>query len=334
MSRPPIIAFDMGGTRIRVGLVDASGRILERAIEPTRSAEGPERVADRIAALARRLLQQQGAGRALGVGAAVAGPLDKDGVLFDPPNLIGWQTVDFKNMLQQRFDVPVYMGNDANLACLGEHAFGQAKGIDDVVYMTVSTGVGGGVLSAGKLITGHGGMGAEVGHIIIDMDGPVGRCGHRGCLESHVSGTAIADRARALVAAGKASRLTALTNGKLDEMGAREVFEAAAQGDALCMDLVRSVAQELAAGIVSLVHVFNPRLFILGGGVVQSWGMLEAEVRRGVGEQTFRGFQEGLRITTCAFGDDVGLLGAAALVLEGSGGPLMPSPPAGGAGRG
>jgi glucokinase len=196
----PVIALDVGGTRLRVALVDASGAILERVVEPTRSEEGPERVADRIAAAGEQLLKRRGFSQALGLGAAVAGPLDRDGVLFDPPNLIGWRTVPFKALLEQRVPAPVFIGNDANLACLGECVFGQARGVKDVVYLTVSTGVGGGVLSDGMLITGSRGMAAEVGHIIIDLAGPTGRCGHRGCLESHVSGVAIAERARRAIA--------------------------------------------------------------------------------------------------------------------------------------
>ena len=304
----------MGGTRLRVGLVDARGSVLARVIEPTRSEEGPDRLADRIVAHAGSLLANGGFERARGIGAALAGPLDRDGVLFDPPSLIGWRTVPFKKMLEDRFQTPVWVGNDANLACLGEHAFGQAQGLEDVIYLTVSTGVGGGVISGGQLITGWRGMGVEAGHIIIDRDGPVGRCGHHGCLESHVSGTAIASRARAAIAAGRASALS--SHGRLDEMGASHVFQAAAQGDAFCQELVHSVARELGAGIVTLVHVFNPRMLILGGGVIQSWPMLESIVRRTVRKETFRGFHDGLAVTVSTFGDDIGLMGAAALVLR------------------
>ncbi|MBF8299383.1 MAG: glucokinase, family [Dehalococcoidia bacterium] len=313
---PPIVAFDLGGTRVRVALVDSSGTIIDRVVEPTRSAEGPVRVADRVAAMARLLLRRHRQKVPMGIGAAVAGPLDKDGVLYDPPNLIGWRTVPFKAMLEERFDAPVLIGNDANLACIGEHIFGKARGVNDFIYLTVSTGVGGGVITGGKLVVGWRGMGAEVGHIIIDMDGPTGRCGHRGCLESHVSGTAIADRARAAIAAGRLSAISVLNGDGLDEMGALHVFQAAAAGDALCRQLVDSVARELATGIVSLVHVFNPKLVILGGGVIQSWEMLETGVRQGVRDLTFRGFLDGLELTTSGFGDDVGVIGAAALVLQ------------------
>lgn len=308
----PIIAFDMGGTRIRIALVDNQGRVIARAEQPTRSEAGPEAVADRIVETARELLAKGGHKRAGGIGAAVAGPIDADGVLYDPPNLIGWKTVRFKELLEQRFDAPVAIGNDANLACLGERQFGSAKGVDDVIFMTVSTGVGGGVISGGRTVTGVRGLGAEVGHIIIDLRGPTGRCGHQGCLESHVSGTAIAARARSAV---KGGRQSALAIGVLDEVGAADVFHAAARGDPLCADLVRSVGMELGVGIVSLVHIFNPKMFILGGGVMQNWNALESQVRRTIGELTFPEFQGSLEIRLAALGDDVGVIGAAALVL-------------------
>lgn len=317
MSKPaPVVALDLGGTRLRVALVDSAGRILDRVVEDTRSEEGPERVVQRVVDLSARLLSRLGFGGPLGLGAAVAGPLDRDGVIYDPPNLIGWRNVPFRAMLQERFDAPVRLGNDANLACLGEHVFGAARGINDVIYMTVSTGVGGGVISEGVLIAGWRGMGAEVGHIIIDPNGPRGRCGHVGCLESHVSGTAIASRARAALMAGQKSALVDRVEGVLERVRAEDVFAAAAAGDAFSKDLVRHVATEMAVGIVSLIHIFNPRMFLLGGGVVHNWGMLAEDVQREIRERTFRGFLEGFELGLAGLGDDAGLAGAAALVLR------------------
>ncbi|MEE9286123.1 MAG: ROK family protein, partial [Dehalococcoidia bacterium] len=272
--RAPIVAVDLGGTRLRVALVDSQGKVMRRVSEETRSEEGPEQVAQRIHDSARRLLDEAGEARPLAVGAAVASPVDLEGVLHHPPNLIGWGVVPFKSLLAQRFGVPVWMGNDATLAALGEHVFGAGRGVDDLIYMTVSTGVGGGVVTGGRLLLGARGLASELGHIIIDKHAAPGRralgaCGHEGCLESYVSGSAIARRAIEGLREGRRSALTDLAGGDIESIGARLVFQAAAQGDPFARELIEAVGRDLALGLVSLAHVFNPRKFIIGGGVSQ-----------------------------------------------------------------
>ena len=315
----PIVAVDLGGTRCRVALLDVEGNILDCIREDTRSEEGPDRLVERIVQDADTMLRKGGFPEPIGAGVAVAGPVDRHGVIHNPPNLVGWKTVPFKAMLQQRFAVPVWLGNDANVACLGEHLFGSARGVNDFIYMTVSTGVGGGVLSGGQLVTGWKGLGAEVGHIIIDRNGPTGQCGHVGCLESLVSGTSIARIARDGLSGGEESSLRETVGGDLGRVRAEHVFRAAAAGDRFSSDLVTQVAWDLAMGIVSLVHVFNPKMLILGGGVSRDWHMLLLDVSRAMRQQTFPEFKEGFEITVSALGDDVGLVGGAALVLLESG---------------
>lgn len=315
----PIVAIDLGGTRFRVGLVDPQGKIIARLSEETRSEEGPARVVDRIVSAAGALLKKQGLKEPIAVGAGVAGPLDRDGVILAPPNLIGWREVPIREMLAERFPVPVWVGNDATLACLGEHTYGCGRGIDDLIYMTVSTGVGGGVISNGVLLTGWRGLAGEIGHIIIQPNGPRGKCGHAGCLESLVSGTAIARRALEGLGDGTPSALAGLVQGDLPASGglrAEHVFQAAAAGDGFSKDLVQQVARDLALGIVSLVHIFNPRMFIVGGGVARDWHLLAPAVERTVREHAMAGFLEGLTIVPSPLGDDVGLVGAAALVVR------------------
>ena len=315
----PIVAIDLGGSRFRVALVDTGGKILDSVKEDARSEEGPDRMVERIVQAADGMVRKGAFSGPIGVGAGIAGPLDADGVIHHPPNLIGWKRVPIKAMLQERFPIPVWVGNDANVACLGEHLFGSARGVHDFIYMTVSTGVGGGVLSGGRLVTGWKGLGAEVGHIIIDRNGTAGECGHVGCLESLVSGTAIARIARNGLNAGEVSSLRDSGGGDLESVRSEHVFAAAAAGDRFSAGLVKKVSWDLAMGIVSLVHIFNPKMFILGGGVSQDWHMLAPEVHRALDQQTFPEFLDGLDITVSAFGDDVGLMGAAALALQESG---------------
>ncbi len=315
----PIVTLDLGGTNLRVALMDRRARVLARASELTRAEEGPERVAQRIAGIAGRLLAEQGVERPLAVGAALASPLDKDGVMLYPPSLGGWKAVPFRALLARHFSVPVCTGNDATLAALGEHVFGAARGVDDLVYLTISTGVGGGVITGGKLLLGTRGLAAELGHIIIDKTGPPHPCGHAGCLESLVSGTAIARRGAAAVRDGRSPGILALA-GSAEAVRAEHVFQAAAQGDRGAGDLAHAVAHEMGLGIASCVHVFNPRLVILGGGVMRNWPALRDEVVETVRRTVMPGFFDGLEITTTRFGDDVGMVGAVALVLQELGG--------------
>ncbi len=318
-----IIAIDLGGTNLRVALLDRRAAVLGRLSEPTRAEEGPDRVAGRVAEMASRLLRERGLTRAAAVGAALASPLSRDGVMLHPPSLPGWKRVPFQSLLARHFDAPVWVGNDATLAALGEHVFGAGRGVDDLVYLTISTGVGGGVIAGGRLLLGARGLAAELGHIIIDRNGPLARCGHAGCLESLVSGPAIARRAAEGLRAGRESSLWALAGGP-DAVQPAHVFQAAAEGDAFARETVGAVARDLGLGIASLVHVFNPRKVIIGGGISQNWAALEPGVRETLERTAMPGFLDGLEVTTTRFGDDVGLVGAAALVLQEMAGPHAP----------
>ena len=309
----PILAFDLGGTQLRVGLVTAKGKVIDRVIEPTRSEEGPKRLIERIDGLGKALAQKNRKGRPAAVAAAVASPLDNRGTLHYPPNLKGWKTVAFKGMLASHFKMPVAMGNDATVAALGEHVFGDGRGVDDLVYLTVSTGIGGGVITGGQLLTGAWGMAGELGHIFIAPEGPLGKCGHRGCLESLACGEAITLRARLAMKAGRATSLSKVPQAALTT---KDVFTAAAAGDAFAKELIQAVATDLGRGIASLVHVFNPRKVILGGGVTKSWEMIEPVVEKTVHGLLMPGFIGRLEIVRTRFGDDIGLLGATALAVR------------------
>ena len=327
---PPIIVVDLGGTNLRVGLVEPTGGIIDRVREPTRAEDGPERVADRIVETGRGLLAKHGFSKAMGLGAAIASPLDKHGVLYDPPNLQGWGVVPFQLMLAERFDGPVRMGNDATVACLGEYVFGQGRGMSDLIYLTVSTGVGGGVMAHDTLLSGYRGLGPELGHIIVDREAEdaagqagveTGPCGHAGCLEMMTSGTAIAQRARTGLEGGAQSSLRGMSLGRLDDIEAEHVFRAAAEGDPFAADLMKTAARDLAFGLVSLVHAFNPRRIVLGGSVaLYNWELLGPFVESRVREHAFPPFLEPFDIVLSEFGDDAGLIGAAALVAHRPGG--------------
>ena len=247
-----------------------------------------------------------------GIAIAAPGPLDpRTGVIFNPPNMPGWDRVPLKQLFEQRFGIPVRVANDANLAAVGEHRFGAGRGCSHMVYITVSTGIGGGVIVADQLLLGQGGFAGEVGHMTVDMHGERCACGNVGCLEWLASGTSIARRARQRVASGVRSALRGLP---ADQITAQKVAELAYQGDRLAEQILRDAAVALGIGIVNLAHLFNPERVILGGGVSLNAGPIWWDAAVGTVRARSMGtsLQE-LEIVPAALGDDAGLLGGVAL---------------------
>lgn len=311
MDKKYIVAIDMGGTRFRVALADPLGHFHHRKSYPTRPHDGRDVVISRIARAARDAIAPHPLNNILAIGLGAPGPLDpRAGIIFTPPNLPDWVNVPLKAMLEEMLDLPVHVGNDANLAALGEHRFGAGKGMDDLVYLTVSTGIGSGIIAGGRLLLGQDGLAGEAGHMSI-AEGPQCKCGNYGCLEILASGTSIARIAGERIAAGEESAIPMFTRSTLT---AEAVVAAARAGDALAQDVMSRAANYLGVGVVNLVHLFNPRAVIIGGGVSQAGDMLFGPVRRAVAERAMPNFRN-VTIMPADLGDDVGLYGAVALVL-------------------
>ena len=247
----------------------------------------------------------------------VAGPIDQNGVVLSPPNLPGWDNTPLRSLWEEEFRVPVYIGNDCNLAALGEYRFGAGMGRDNIVYIAIGTGIGGGVIIDGRLFTGSGGLATELGHMTIDPSGPRCNCGNTGCLEALASGTAIARAAVERIQCGEASTITRLATSDLGRVTAETVQTAAISGDKLARDVIERAGRDLGIGITNLLHLFNPELVIIGGGVAMMGELILNPARKTVAERAMPGFI--VPIVPSSLGDDAGLLGAVALVGESSG---------------
>jgi len=314
MSEKCFIAVDLGGTQIRAARYTAAGVQEERVAIATLAHEGQEAVLARVYAAVREAWPRDGAIAAIGIGAP--GPVDyKQGILRFAPNLPGWVNVPLKTLLEAQFNVPVFVGNDADIAALGEHRFGAGQGVSDMIYMTISTGVGGGMIFGNRLFTGGNGMGGEVGHMSVDPTGPKCACGNTGCLETVASGTAIARRARARVAGGEPSLLIDMVHGEILKITAKEVNEAAQLGDAVACAVFEEAATYLGAAIVSLMYMLNPSLFVLGGSVTQAGELLFGPINAVVAARAPAVYRAQTRIVPAQLGGDVGLWGALALCL-------------------
>jgi len=314
--RPFILALDLGGTRFRLALVDQTGKLHRRFVALTHAEDGREQVLRRIKEAAREMTSSVGLETVQGMGIAAPGPIDPvSGVLLTPPNLPGWENTPLKSLFEEEFRFPVYVGNDANLAALGEHRYGAARGVDDFVYITISTGIGGGIISGGRLLLGAKGLAGEVGHMTIDLQGPQCSCGNTGCWEAMASGSAIARTAIERIKGGRESVITSLVGAELEKVTAETVEQAARSGDPLAQEVMAEAGTLIGVGLVNLIHIFNPRLIVIGGGVSKAGDLIFEPARRIIAQRAMPPFRE-VEIIPAALGDDAGLLGAAVLVLD------------------
>lgn len=313
MADAVLIGIDLGGTRIRAARFDLKLNIQRRVETFTGAQDGPEAVIGRLIEQIRRVWPSNGA-LVAGIGVSSPGPLNPyTGEVIAPPNLPGWHHVPLSARLQNTFGVPVYLGNDANLAALAETQLGAARDCKDVIYLTISTGIGGGVIIDGKLLIGSAGLGAECGHLMMVMeDGQARR------LEQEAAGLAIARQAQEALARGETSEIVERVNGNPDAITARIVGEAAKAGDPLAKRLIARSGFLIGLGIVSLLHVFNPQIVVIGGGIADGVGeLLFAPMRNAIKQYAMdAAYWEELKIVRAALGENVCLIGAAALAAS------------------
>jgi glucokinase len=311
----PILGIDIGGTKLAVGVARADGEVLAEAREPSHAEQGPDAMIDRTTRMAAEVVGDAGLRlddvTAIGIGCG--GPLDPwAGVVHNALNNPGWIDVPLVARIEGELGRPAYLDNDGNAAALGEHRFGAGRGVRNMVYLTVSTGVGGGLILDDRLYHGENGNGGELGHISVRVSG--GRpchCGAIGCIEAYCSGTNIAARFREAAETGADTTL----HGR-DDITAKDVADAAREGDALARAVWDETTELLGGGIVSIVHAFNPRLVVLGGGVTHAGDILFDPVHRILGERAMPWLAEPVRIVPAELGDRTGILGAVAVALQ------------------
>jgi len=312
MTAQPVLALDIGGTKLAVAVVAADGSTHGLLVEPTRKEEGPEAVIARLFELGERALAAAGLGPVAAVGISCGGPLDAAaGVLTGPLHLPGWIEVPIVALAEARFGVPAVLENDATAAMLGEHRYGAARGHDIALYLTISTGIGGGAIIGGHLHRGAAGNGGEFGHVMVRPGGRLCLCGRHGCLEGYASGSSIAVRAREALAAGE--RPSSLR--ELPEVRAEHVSAAAQAGDPLAREIWDETTAVLGQGITDLVNVFEPHIVVLGGGVTRSGSALLDPVAEIVHRDAMPP-AAAARIVLAGLGDEVCVVGAAALAFD------------------
>ncbi|MGI6344561.1 MAG: ROK family protein [Bacillota bacterium] len=305
------IGVDLGGTRLRAGVV-AEGKLRWKTSGPTEAERGPRHVLDKMQSMVEEAMRQsEEMGLTIaGLGVGSPGPLDaRTGVVFNTPNLPGWTAVSVAETLQQRFGLPTFLDNDANVAALGEWLFGAGQGCRNLVYITVSTGIGCGVIAEGQLLQGEVGGVAELGHTCVQAAGGAPcTCGRSGCLEAYASGTGMVRRLERRL--GTTSQPSLLQG---EEITPPAIALAARAGDELARGFLQETSYFLGIGLSNAVTIFNPEVLVLGGGLTALQTQLIEPALATMWQTILPGLGRNLRVTSPLLGEDSGLIGAAAL---------------------
>lgn len=309
--------LDIGGTKILAGIIDPAGRLVARQRIKTQAKRGPEDVIARAASALRELAQvaRLPLSALEGVGCSVPGPLEREsGVVLFSPNL-GWRNVRLAELLEEHLDLPVEIEDDARCAALGEAWKGAARGASNAVYLTISTGIGSGVIINGHIYRGAHGFAGEVGHITLDAAGPPCACGNVGCFEALASGSAIAARARQAIRHGDETMLTQFAS-DTEQLTAEQVIEAAGSGDAVAVRIIEVVGSFLGVGLAAIASSFDPEIIVLGGGVMNRAELLLKRAQETFQARAVPPLGSLVPVIPAALGDESGLWGAATLLMD------------------
>jgi len=314
-----VIGIDLGGTNLKTALVDSHGGIVEHDSRPTDADAGPDAIMDDMVAAAETVIEKAGLdkGQVATAGIGVPGPMNwQTGIVFSPPNLKGWNDVPLAEEMTKRLGLPVFVDNDANVACYGEFWSGAGKGCDTMVMMTLGTGVGGGIVVHGKLLRGIDGTAAEVGHMQLMRDGRRHPFGFTGTLEAYASVTGLVRTAREAIEGGRASLLTERCGGDLDNLTGKMISEAIADGDEVAEWAMRETGIWLGLASASLINLLNPEKIVFGGGMIAAGDILFDTIRETAKKQSFEVPFKRCVIEKAALGEDAGVIGAAGCAWE------------------
>jgi len=306
-----LIGIDVGGTNMKIGCFDRDLGILRKTSVTTDADMGPDVVVKRMAEAVRQLVEDLGHTMAdvQAAGIGTPGPADyKAGIIINSTNLPTFKNTPIRQMLSEALNCPVAFENDANVACYGEFTMGVGREVDDMVFFTLGTGIGCGIVSNGKLVQGAGGNAAEVGHMIVQPDGEPCNCGQRGCVEVIASASHTARRAAQAVKAGEPSSLSTL-----DEITCKDVFEHMDQGDALATRIIDETARALGLVCVNMLHTTEPARIVFAGGMIAAGAPLLNAIRRHFDALIWHLKKETVDIVFASLEEDAGIIGAAAL---------------------
>jgi glucokinase len=299
------IGIDLGGTNLRVALVSEEGEIIRKIKRPS---------SDLIVASILESIDEIGHGGVLGIGLGIAGLIDrKNNRVFASPNLRAVEGVDIVGEIRKRFDVPVYLENDANAAALGEKIGGAGRSFDNFVLLTLGTGIGGGMIYGGKLVE----VSAEIGHMSINADAEKCPCGNIGCLENYASARAMVSKTVTLLEKGAESLLKECCKGSIYKITPEDIYRTALEGDMLSREVLRDAGKYLGVGLANIINIFSPEAIILAGGLIGAWNIYVHEAIKEASRRAYKDLFDSVKIIPSSLSDNAGIIGAACLVFNG-----------------
>ncbi|MFW6022243.1 MAG: ROK family protein [Halanaerobiaceae bacterium] len=311
------IGVDLGGTKILTAISDIEGNIMEKVRISTEAHKGKEHVINNIVKSIDNVIAKVGVDKKdikrIGIGSP--GPLNiRKGLIYEAPNL-NWKNVPIVDILKEKINIEIVLENDANAAALGEKWFGAGRDVDSMIYMTVSTGIGGGIIINKNILHGVNDTAGEIGHFVIQTDGPICGCGNHGCFEAVASGTAINGISKYIAAMHPDSLLYKLVDGDITKIDGKVVEDAAKQGDKFAQQIWNDEARYLGIGIANLINIFNIGTIILGGGVMNAWDIIIDKMTTTIKEYAFESAFHSVEIRRAALGREVGVKGAIAVAM-------------------
>lgn len=306
----------MGGTNISIALVDPKGEIKNKVKISTQADRNAQFIIKTIIENIRLALKDVHSKHLSSIGIGAAGQIDHDrGLVLFSPNL-RWHNVPIVREIKKKFNVPVSIDNDANVAAFGEYLFGAGRGSRQVICVTLGTGVGGGLVIDGKIYRGAGGSAGEIGHLVVETDGRKCNCGGHGCLEAYVGAPHITSRIIEKIKSGRHSIVVRLVNGNLSKINPKILEEAALYHDKLALELWQETGKYLGVGLSSLINVFNPERIIIGGGVANAGKLIFDPMLKVIKERALPVSYQNVKVVKAKLGEDAGVVGAAMLAIQ------------------
>lgn len=308
------LGIDLGGTNISAGLCDENGGLIAKTSTPTMNGRADEDILNDMAMLCERLIEEQGIERdeVASVGIGMPGSIDREKGMLKYANNINFNDVNVVDEINKRLNLPVYIENDANCAAIGETACGASSGYKNVIYVTLGTGVGAGIIVDGKVYKGSYGGGGEAGHMVIVANGELCTCGRKGCWEAYASASALAREGRMAAAKYPNCKIYEMSEGNIKLITAKMVFDAAEAGDEVANEIIDRFIEYVAIGIVNLINIFQPEAVVLGGGLCAQGVRITEPIARIAASRVYGGECK-TKICVASLGNDAGIVGAAIL---------------------
>jgi glucokinase len=304
MTKKLAIGIDLGGTNLRAALVTRDGTVIIKKKEPT-----SERILDSLVMLSESFFSEDVAG----IGLGVAGLIDREsGTMINSPNIPVLKGINLLKAMTEKFRVPVFIENDANVAALGEKWLGTGKEFSDFVLFTLGTGIGGGIIKDNKILS----VAAEIGHMTIHADGEKCFCGNSGCLETYASARAIISKVISALEKERESMLRQLRGGNVYKLTAEDIYRTALEGDSLAREVLKNAGRSLGIGMANIINILSPEAIILAGGLIGSWDIYIQEAIKEASKRSFHELFDRVKIIPSLLGDDAGVIGAAGLVFH------------------